>query len=78
MVWRFADYLNELPLSVIDLKDPGVVQSTINAFMTKVYTLCKMVRAEELDESWVEGIRVGEPSIMDFIFRICVQIIVSG
>lgn len=51
LVWRFADYLNDLPPSVIDLKDPNVVQKTINSFMEKVYTLSKMVRTEELDES---------------------------
>ncbi|XP_055534691.1 uncharacterized protein LOC129724093 [Wyeomyia smithii] len=50
LVWRFADYLNGLPPAVIDAKDPNVVQNTINAFMVKVYTLCKMVRSEELDE----------------------------
>nr|XP_029726575.1 uncharacterized protein LOC115265474 [Aedes albopictus] len=50
LVWRFADYLNDLTPSVIDAKDPDVVQKTINGFMVQLYTLCKMVRAEELDE----------------------------
>ncbi|XP_058831145.1 uncharacterized protein LOC131689841 [Topomyia yanbarensis] len=50
LVWRFADYLNGLEPTVIDTKDSNVVEKTINAFMVKVYTLCKMVRTEELDE----------------------------
>ncbi|XP_058466928.1 uncharacterized protein LOC131439656 [Malaya genurostris] len=50
LVWRFADYLNALVPTVIDDKDPDVIQNTINDFMRKVYTLCKMVRTEELDE----------------------------
>ncbi|XP_055608375.1 uncharacterized protein LOC129755762 [Uranotaenia lowii] len=50
LVWRFADYLNDLPPSEIDMKDASIAQKTIDAFMTKVYTLAKMVRAEELDE----------------------------
>ncbi|XP_058055884.1 uncharacterized protein LOC131207287 [Anopheles bellator] len=50
LVWRVSDYLNELPRTELDHKDPALVQNTINAFMVKVYALCKMVREEELDE----------------------------
>ncbi|XP_052862614.1 uncharacterized protein LOC128269247 [Anopheles cruzii] len=50
LVWRVSDYLNELPRTELDHKDPALVQNTINAFMVKVYALSKMVREEELDE----------------------------
>ncbi|XP_058122955.1 uncharacterized protein LOC131293944 [Anopheles ziemanni] len=50
LVWRASDYLNELPRTELDQQDPRLTQNTINAFLVKVYRLCKMVREEELDE----------------------------
>uniref|UniRef100_A0A182S5D4 BLUF domain-containing protein n=1 Tax=Anopheles funestus TaxID=62324 RepID=A0A182S5D4_ANOFN len=51
LVWRASDYLNELPRTELDQRDPNLTQNTIDAFLVKVYKLCKMVREEELDES---------------------------
>ncbi|XP_053663124.1 uncharacterized protein LOC128712254 [Anopheles marshallii] len=50
LVWRASDYLNELPRTELDQQDPNLTQNTIDAFLVKVYKLCKMVREEELDE----------------------------
>uniref|UniRef100_A0A182Q4H6 BLUF domain-containing protein n=1 Tax=Anopheles farauti TaxID=69004 RepID=A0A182Q4H6_9DIPT len=50
LVWRASDYLNELPRTELDQHDPNLTQATIDAFLVKVYKLCKMVREEELDE----------------------------
>uniref|UniRef100_A0A182P5K8 BLUF domain-containing protein n=1 Tax=Anopheles epiroticus TaxID=199890 RepID=A0A182P5K8_9DIPT len=51
LVWRVSDYLAELKRTELDQRDPNLTQNTIDAFMVKVYKLCKMVREEELDES---------------------------
>ncbi|XP_050076271.1 uncharacterized protein LOC126563670 [Anopheles maculipalpis] len=50
LVWRASDYLNELPRTELDQRDPNLTQTTIDAFLVKVYKLSKMVREEELDE----------------------------
>ncbi|XP_053672707.1 uncharacterized protein LOC128723029 [Anopheles nili] len=51
LVWRVFDYMDSLPQTELDQRDPNLIQSTIDAFLVKLFKLCKQVRAEELDEN---------------------------